>query len=272
MGVQKGAGATLSRSSKLFEAIIANDLPRVKQLVARGADVNSIYMNETPLMSTTNREIIKFLLQSGADVNLQVSGGSTAAHHAAVQHDDSILLILIGAKINMNVCDQNGRTPLMWASRWSAVMNIQNIIYYGIKGKLEGVEDFNEYINARDNEGKSAIDMISIDFSDWDGWRKTIRKILRNGGATDVTIENVGFLPIAVKGARPVNVIMYEQIQDNDDMINFNGEYNRGRYYKKSTFDMLPDPKKNPHTGIRISRAKTYKAKLIKNKSRKNNI
>ena len=114
--------------------------------------------------------------------------------------------------------------------------------------------------------------MISKDFSDWPGWYKVIRKMLRNAGANDIIVENVGFLPIRGDSEDPpVNMILYEPIEENDEMINFNGEYNRGRYYKKPAFDLMPDPKKNPFTGKRITNARTYKAKIIRSKKTRKN-
>jgi hypothetical protein len=43
------------------------------------------------------------------------------------------------------------------------------------------------------------------------------------------------------------NVISYDEIEDGDKMVNFHGEYDYGRYYKRSTFNAMPR-KINPMT------------------------
>lgn len=265
---QTGSGGMVSSMfpnvSKLFEAIIHNDIHLVQNLLDRGADIHSIYMGETTLMAAMSNEMILLLLENGADVNVQVSDGSTVAHHAAMQNDDNILLIYLYASVNMNIRDNNGHTPLMYASAWSSVGNIQNIIRFGSRGALEGVHNLTEYILARDNRGQTAYDMVGKARVVWTGWTPIIKKMLRDAIATTIRTEHVGALPIPrIKNDPSVNMIMYEPIEENNDMINFNNEYNLGRYYKKSTFNLLPEPKRNPYTGKKITRARTYKAKMV---------
>ena len=65
-----------------IEAIIDNDLPKVKELIAAGTDVN--FQNGykmTALMTAARRgylEIVKELVEAGADVNLKDDYGMTA--------------------------------------------------------------------------------------------------------------------------------------------------------------------------------------------------
>jgi hypothetical protein len=60
------------------------------------------------------------------------------------------------------------------------------------------------------------------------------------------------------------DAITLEAIQDGDIMVNFHGERNMGRYYKKNTYNSLSNPKRNPYTRRNIGKNNvvTYKAKV----------
>jgi len=181
-----------------------------------------------------------------------------------------LLTLLSTGEINMNIRDKNGRTPLMYASRTSAVDNIRIIIDFGKDGLLEGVPNFKEYVNTKDVEGRTALDMVSLEGVFWEGWTLTIMRMLKAAGATDNIIpnENTGSLPVLQNENSPNNIptnrITYDPIEENNMMVNFNNEYKYGRYYKKSSYNLLPEPKKNPFTGKKITKTRTYKAKLVK--------
>lgn len=84
-------------------------------------------------------------------------------------------------------------------------------------------------------------------------------------------LSNAGTLNIP-RGA--TNTVTLDDIEEGEDMVNFQGEHGYGRYYKASTFDQLPlrgRYKKNPTTRANITRnnTKTYKAHLVGGKKRK---
>ena len=60
------------------------------------------------------------------------------------------------------------------------------------------------------------------------------------------------------------NAVMMEPIADGNEMVNFQGEYDLGRYYKKRTYNSLVAPKKNPFTrrAINSKNVVRYKAKV----------
>ena len=73
-----------------------NDVRAVRELVARGADVNTHEVEdrgETPLILATgngSREIVEYLLQQGADPNDRADTGSSAVMYAAVDSPAAI--------------------------------------------------------------------------------------------------------------------------------------------------------------------------------------
>lgn len=95
--------------------VVAVDPERVRA-AAKSESPNFRNENcETPLTVATrtgNQEIVKALLESGADVNLPGVQGSTALHFAAERTDFEMMKILIQAKADPNRADVRLQTPL----------------------------------------------------------------------------------------------------------------------------------------------------------------
>lgn len=86
-------------TQELSNAVIANDLDRVKFLVGKGADVNQAdNQGWTPLLSAARQrhdDMIKLLIELGADVNLAKNDGTTPLIAAAYRdHVPSIKVLL----------------------------------------------------------------------------------------------------------------------------------------------------------------------------------
>ncbi|MCF6130655.1 ankyrin repeat domain-containing protein [Flavobacterium wongokense] len=72
-------------NSPLCNAILKGDLATVKKFVEYGADVNEMVNGLTPLMFAARYnkvEIIKYLLEKGADKKLKDERGNTAMQYA----------------------------------------------------------------------------------------------------------------------------------------------------------------------------------------------
>ena len=90
----------------IYEAISQGDLPMLKALLVRGADVNFKFLNGIyPLMIAVTRmnlDMVKLLISSGADVNTKNDFGQTALSTATAEEyaDEDIVRILqqAGAK------------------------------------------------------------------------------------------------------------------------------------------------------------------------------
>ena len=119
-------------------------------LLEYGADINHIEndFDRTALMHAVyedDLESIRFLLENGADINLQTPEGETAIYEAATQ-DRATLLLLLKNGANPNVQTSYGTTPLMEAVSDDKKKNVKLLLEYGAN------------INEADKRNKTALD------------------------------------------------------------------------------------------------------------------
>ncbi|MHB1142055.1 MAG: ankyrin repeat domain-containing protein [Sulfuricaulis sp.] len=107
----------------LHRAVEQNQLEVIQLLIERGADINAeTSYGITPLVlaATTGREsAVRLLHAHGASLDHKTQSGNTAlnliAHSVSIRPDIVRLLMDLGA--NPNIPDDSGRTPLHWAAQ-----------------------------------------------------------------------------------------------------------------------------------------------------------
>ena len=161
-------------------------------LVENGADINACSDDHcTPLMIAIklgHKNIATYLAERGAKVNLKDDRGCTALHHAMYYHHHDRLevcscLIERGADVNgcyNNKSPQNGRTPLMIASRYGQLDAMTFLIKHGAN------------VNVQDKEGETALH-YAVDGSDV--LCEVLSCLIENGANFDA-VSNGGCTPL----------------------------------------------------------------------------
>ena len=104
----------------LINAAKHGDVIRVRELLDSGVNPNirQYFSDDSPLISASfdgHTEIVKFLLERGADPNIITNNGFTSLIHASVQGHTEIVRLLLENGADPNIRDRYGRTPLMIA-------------------------------------------------------------------------------------------------------------------------------------------------------------
>ena len=143
---------------KLFAAIRRNDLTETRRILASEIDVNAAnQFDETPLMHAAlhaSPEVLKWLLDEGADPNLANHAGATPLMRATADLRKVRVLIEAGAHVDQR--SQMGRTALLIAARRpGAVGTVKELLAAGADPNVEderGVTPLMEAARAGDVE------------------------------------------------------------------------------------------------------------------------
>lgn len=111
-GVPDDDGGDIS----VVEAAAKGDIARVKDIVRKNPDkVNAKHENKTALQLASyegKTDVVKFLLENKADVNITDDEGDTALHYAAFGTEENSMQLLLNNKARVNVQNKKGQTSL----------------------------------------------------------------------------------------------------------------------------------------------------------------
>ncbi|NLB58727.1 MAG: ankyrin repeat domain-containing protein, partial [Gammaproteobacteria bacterium] len=99
-------------------AAVLPDLRLLRELIARGVDVNAAHGTLSPLLAATRDswhgrpEAVMTLLANGADSRAADADGNTPMHHAARSSDPGVVALLRDAAAEIDVPNKEGLTPL----------------------------------------------------------------------------------------------------------------------------------------------------------------
>ncbi len=121
--------------NELFDAVQNQNIEKIMQLLAQGANVNARTMiGWTMLMeavSIGNVPIIQLLLTAGANVHARTRNGHNVLMQAVLQDETGILPILLAAEAGINDTNAYGETALMLAAGDGNVPVVQLLINAG---------------------------------------------------------------------------------------------------------------------------------------------
>ena len=194
----KTPGGVAGDSALLF-AVFAGRTDIVKALLDGGADANQANKNgSTPLSSSTNHssgEITMMLLDAGANPNSANIEGMSALMFATIKGHSEVAKMLLDAGANPNSANNKGITPLMW-SAYKSHPEVAQILLDG------GANP-----NVANNDGGTALMMAAIDnYVD-------VAKVLIAAGANLNAVQKDGWTAlniVASKGQSQVAKILLE--------------------------------------------------------------
>jgi ankyrin repeat protein len=149
---------------------------------------------KTPLHWATGEgsvEIVRILIDAGADLNVKDKGGNTPLHIAVNEGEPETAILLINAKADLNVQNNDGWTPLHVA------------VYYDAGEVAWMLIDASSDLNVQGKNGDTPLHIAANEGNDY------IVQMLIDAGA-DETILNA-------KGLRWDELIDGEEFYDEDD-------------------------------------------------------
>lgn len=126
-----------------------DNVEAVKAALARGADINAkeVESGQTALMASCLRgkiNIVKYLLEAGADTSIGEGTGYTPPHGAAFQGRPDVMEALIEAGVDVNVPHKDGFVPLhrtCWGNEERHAETLRVLLKHGVPHSIEHVED-----------------------------------------------------------------------------------------------------------------------------------
>lgn len=177
-----------SLADPLHEAATKGELPKVKTLVTRGANISGVNsQGETALhlaIKHGHKRVSEFLLAHGADVNAQNAYGDTPLHYAAeAKHADLVELLLAH---DANIHARNSQ-------RWSFLplaregQNPEMLKFLNVAGEKESTEQ---------NRGETPLHRVA-----YNGNVQTARVLLTHGAEVNARSLYNGQTPLHLGAA-----------------------------------------------------------------------
>jgi ankyrin repeat protein len=166
-------------TTPLIEAVEKNRAALVELLLRRGARTETnggSALYQAALAG--NLEILKLLLDKGANVNAQLGGGETILHVMATNGRAAIVKLLLENHANIEARDRFGLTPLMVTAQNDQVEAARQLLDAGAQ------------IEARDTHGETAMHLAAHRAS------TAVLSVLLDRGAPIEARDNDGFTPL----------------------------------------------------------------------------
>jgi ankyrin repeat protein len=242
-----------SQATPLLAAALAGDIPRMKVLIASGANANeaNIYGN-TPLHYALRRTsigrrhgrvaVVTFLVKHGANVNSCTKNGITPLMDASNIGDTDALKYLVENGAQIDLADNDGRTALaLAASRLYddimiyLVAHNANVATHDVQGRTPLMEaiDSSSIFTIQNEKGHS-IEEVN---------RLSIVNILLEHHADANSVDKSGWTPLALasenNSTEIVTTLINHGADQNIHVPSFGGETPLMTAIRKNNLQML---------------------------------
>lgn len=211
----------------------------------KGGDLNSELLEAS---MEGDLEMVKRLLEQGADINQANSAGDTPLYVASEMGHVEVVRILIENGADINQAESNGQTPLMIAVESGHFEVVEALLEYGAN------------LNAKTDEGDTAFDMIN------ERVFPEIATLLKTSQQKSLATKNIKEYKRSIPtlrslAYRQLDTKTTSEINKNKDVFNIPGKLKLGG--KRKTRKMKKSTKKNKKRNKR----KTIKKYNKKSKS-----
>ena len=191
---------------ELMNAISKGDMKALEKLIKDDTDLNKEYDNITPLglaAARNDKEMVKFLVEKGADINLEDGYGYTPLMKAIDYYNVGLAKNIIDLKPDLNaVCSATGDTPLTYLVNANKYGGGADLCYYMIKNGAD--------INKKNKEGNTSLMIAAASYN------YAIVGVLVNMGA-DYNIKNKeGKTAIDIASARDDTSALHHMTNPSD--------------------------------------------------------
>jgi ankyrin repeat protein len=204
------------KNKRFFDAVHEENIETVKlQLKTNPKLVNAKYgsAGNTPLhhavMNNSNLEVIMYLIENGADVNVKNDGGVTPLYAAAGYNPNvDVIKYLVKKGANLNTKSQSGGTPLLNSVAGNTNVEVTKYL-------IKMGADVNEGDNAGFTPLLSASANPNVEF---------VKCLVENGAVVNTNNNTFGTTPLHHAGLNPnVEILKYLITKGADVNANVNG-------------------------------------------------
>lgn len=159
-------GGMSEMEQNLIMGAYNGDVPKLKVLIAKGADVNTRDQKKrTPLIfAATNghTSTAAFLISQGAEVNAKDSGGRTALLYASKRSFNETAALLLDQGADVNVQSKKKKiTALMLAAVWDNEELVQMLLKHGADPQLTDIFGRTAKILAEKKGNAAMVELLS---------------------------------------------------------------------------------------------------------------
>ncbi|OWR41866.1 E3 ubiquitin-protein ligase mind-bomb, partial [Danaus plexippus plexippus] len=137
---------TGNANEELVKAATNGDAARCAEILARTdggqADVNGVYGGHTALLAAAQNghvEVLRVLLEAGAEADAEDRDGDRAAHHAAFGDESAALRALAAAGADLNARNRRRQTPLHIAVNKGHLAVVRTLLQLAVHPSLQKV-------------------------------------------------------------------------------------------------------------------------------------